>query len=604
MAIRIPGLSIDQSAADTGVSPLVQPVSPLSALAENVDLMGQIKQRKEQRDADAFSSKAGTELLLESQELLNQVTLETEDPNKITETFIEKYNELSASKAEGAPNAFARRQMEEKSNQLRATLGRAAIGIQADEVQAQRIDGLTDTLQKINNTVRTTGNLALGEVALQEALQGAESYTRTSELEDIREKAVNGMKTAHLDRLFEQGNMTEVRRLINDGDFNQDITTKQVDFYRKAIKKYQEEQVKLKRTNPIKAGYTPDLQLKDGIPLNQVVVLENEEAKLMVQEMSSANNPEEMTTIAKRVREKYGQGFMPNVASDLARAKLPGQYQAAFQMLTDPEGDTKYSQELGLLFESMTLGEAELKEQATLILKGEETLGFGSTVSDFKDQWSESVAGDILLLAGEGLDTSMVRKQSENIAMAHLAKTGNIDESIAIGTGWIMEGYEKIVINGVEARVPVEDVGQGSYNREKVQAGMDLIMAEDAIDILAPAYATGAIAENIKDLARPVLNDAGDGINMLGPRGEVLANKRGGVFNITFEAAEKATEIHATRQGLATSANTMKDIDDAFRAEDIGQLQLIIESLEQEGGGKRKSAIGIAKDRMNKLENR
>ena len=244
MAIEIPGLRVDQSIANTGVSQLTQNVNVASEVGAQLDVIGEIKLRKETRDADAYVSQKGTELLLESQTLFDKVVNETEDPNKITESFMNEYNTLYSDKVADAPNAIARRNLEQKSNTLRSSLAKAAIGVQAEEIQAQRINGLQNSVDSAIINTRNTGNLALGNLAIEEALSGAESYTRPSELRELQEAAAMELKGAYLDKQFESGNLGEVRSKINDPEFNKDLNPKQVDGYRKAIKAEQERRAK------------------------------------------------------------------------------------------------------------------------------------------------------------------------------------------------------------------------------------------------------------------------------------------------------------------------------------------------------------------------
>lgn len=236
MAIQIPGLRIDSSAGDTGLSPLVEPRSALSEAGAGIDIMADVQMRKEKRDSDAYIAEKSTELLLESQDLLNNVINETEDPNNITSTFNEKYNRLYSDKLSTAPNALARRELEQKNMQFRQSFGKAAIAEQANAVQAVRVDKFNKSANSLINEVRNSGNLQLGQVGLETLYENMASSLSVAEMLEFRNNTQNQVKTSYLDRAFEAGNLSEVRAKINDDDFAQDLNPRQVDAYRKAIK--------------------------------------------------------------------------------------------------------------------------------------------------------------------------------------------------------------------------------------------------------------------------------------------------------------------------------------------------------------------------------
>lgn len=242
MAYRIPGVNIEQ--ANLGVSRITETPNAFTEVGQNLAVQSDIMMRKEKRDADAYVSQKSTELVLESQELLNQTVLETENPEEITNVFLSKYNDLYATKVAGSPNELARRELEAKSNTLRTTMGKAAIGVQAEEIQATRLFNLQESVNKAVINTRNNGNYALGELALEEALSNAESYTTPSQLMELKKQGANQLKGAYLDKLFERENIGEVRRLINDPEFNQDLNLAQIDSYRTAIKKYNESKAK------------------------------------------------------------------------------------------------------------------------------------------------------------------------------------------------------------------------------------------------------------------------------------------------------------------------------------------------------------------------
>ncbi len=592
MAIEIPGLRIDQSAADTGVSQLTNTVSAASEIGAQIDVMADVRIRKETRDADAYVSQKSTELILESQTLFDKVVNETEDPNKITENFMTEYNTLYGGKVADAPNAIARRNLEEKSNQLRASLGKAAIGVQADEVQAKRINGLQNSVDAAVINTRNTGNLTLGNLAIEEALSGAESYTRPSELLALREQANNQLKEAYLDRQFESGNLGEVRSKINDPEFNKDLKPAQVDGYRKAIKAEQRRLEALSYSDPIAAGVSPEMQMKRGAPLSQVRVLSNKQATQAVQQISQFTKPEEMTQFSEQLKATYG-AFTPNAIAQMTKAGLPSMYSIAVQ--TASTEDTDFSQEQALMFDVIQQGSKEVKEAFKINLSAN-----NEAAKDFNAKFDESLKESLDVWRSEGKSASNIISLTENtrsMAQAHYNKFGNIDDAVNVATEFPLKDRAVIEADGVVMAI------DKNLNWEGVEVGIKEVKRDLATRVpVDDLIAASVIKKSVENESKFYPNETGDGVILLTTDKKIpLFDVRGELIEYKFDTLQNAAKTLIGKESLAQSPTLVKDIDSAFRRENEGELQLILESLRNEGGGKREGTIRSVESKLKKL---
>lgn len=113
-------------------------VSNAEQIGVGVDLFEGIKLEKDTRDAAAFNNKAQTDLQIFGVEALEQARTQSQTPEDITKNFLQiyeqRYNDIKAQ----SPNAIANKQLDEIYNQLRRSMGAAAMRTQVAETQTYR----------------------------------------------------------------------------------------------------------------------------------------------------------------------------------------------------------------------------------------------------------------------------------------------------------------------------------------------------------------------------------------------------------------------------------------------------------------------------------
>lgn len=196
MAITIPGLRIDGSAADTGVQPLTTPQGQLSEQAGTIGVIGEVQLRKDKRDAAAYNMTADANLQLYGAEALQDSINQVEKPEDITTTFVEKYNQRYQELRQNAPNNFAREQLDQRFQQLSTSYTKSAIVTQANEIQAYRLGQLEGLYSDISGRV-ASGKLTYdqGKAVLSSATDGAAEFTSPSKLQQIRRSAKQDLAT-------------------------------------------------------------------------------------------------------------------------------------------------------------------------------------------------------------------------------------------------------------------------------------------------------------------------------------------------------------------------------------------------------------------------
>ncbi|MCG8394195.1 MAG: hypothetical protein MI745_14045 [Pseudomonadales bacterium] len=224
-----------------GREDVVQRTDPLAQVGGLAAGVGQLLEQKERRDADAYNAKAQTELDMFGQEALEQATVEAESPEQISQIFFDKYktkrNELLA----GAPNDFAKIDLDETFQRMNSAYGKRAVANQAREVQAGRINDLTSSMDDIAGAVRNGMSDEQGLRMINEASQRSASFLSPSRERELREQGVYATKKARLDYLFEQGDLGEVGRLIADKKYNKELTADDIGAYRDALARQKRE---------------------------------------------------------------------------------------------------------------------------------------------------------------------------------------------------------------------------------------------------------------------------------------------------------------------------------------------------------------------------
>lgn len=244
--VRVPSLSFGTTSL--GVSDVNEPQSNVFNLAgAGLQTIGALQVAKEERDSKAYNIQAQNDLRMSGIEALEAAKNEAETPDDITPLFFEKFEAQRDSILEGAPNKRARKRFNEIYETTKGSFGERAISIQVSENQAVRLNQIEDAMQSKINVLRNGGNYGEISQLLEEDFKNADGVLSPSQLQDLRDKTTNQSKGAHLDYLFERGKLNDVKRLINDKDFNKDLTSRDIGSYRIAIKRQREENIRKAR---------------------------------------------------------------------------------------------------------------------------------------------------------------------------------------------------------------------------------------------------------------------------------------------------------------------------------------------------------------------
>lgn len=260
--VKIPDLLI--SSSKFGVSPVVEEINNLQVAGAALGAAGSVMDTIEERDADAYMADAETNLRLYGSEALVEAKNEAESPDQISNLFFEKYTKRKSDLINSAPNDKAVAKLDNLYNDLQARFGSAAINTQASEVQAFRINQLDRSADDLIVHVRNGGDYDFGVESLNSAIEKGSSFLSATALDERRFNKVADMKRARLDYLFEQGEVKEVTRLINDEQFNKELNSGDVSAYRSAVAKYKEEKQAKNDVAEYVAGSLPYLDITDS----------------------------------------------------------------------------------------------------------------------------------------------------------------------------------------------------------------------------------------------------------------------------------------------------------------------------------------------------
>jgi hypothetical protein len=230
---RIPDLRI--ASPSSGVSGVVQETNMFQLGQMVADETSHILERKENRDADAWMIKADEGLQLGALEDLDRATVESEDPNNISQSFFDIYQQRASKLLESAPNDAARSKFQERFVNLRSQYGKQALSTQVSETQKYRINNVESGIDSAVNHIITTGDYDTAKSIIDSTIKNAESFTSPSQLQTLRKTSMAQAKTANIDYLFRKGELDQAESLLIDPDYNKDIQSNDMIAFTKAI---------------------------------------------------------------------------------------------------------------------------------------------------------------------------------------------------------------------------------------------------------------------------------------------------------------------------------------------------------------------------------
>jgi hypothetical protein len=313
-------------------SDVVPQTNMLQVAGDALEGVGKIVQQKEERDSKAFQIAAGSELQLYGTQALEEARNEVEDPNKIGDLFFSKFNAKKDELLKNAPNDIAKNDFQDRFLQMQASFGSNAIRMQADEVQATRMIALDEALNKKINFVRNGGSFSDIMQSIEGDLANASAFTSPSELMKLKQNALGSVKSAHLDSLFESGDLGAVRKLINNEDFNKDISASQIGAYRNAIKRQEIENQEKASIRNIMNGEATYIDPKDKKAQKSVDLVFGESLADGFQQ----GDPQAMQ---QSINLSANTGIVPNQVKSFVRSAYvsgdTSQKNLAYQYITD-----------------------------------------------------------------------------------------------------------------------------------------------------------------------------------------------------------------------------------------------------------------------------
>ncbi len=437
--------------------------------------VGAIKQEKEKRDAKSWAIKADSDLRFAGLEALDEAKNEAESPDKIGELFFNKLEQRSADIRKNAPNKFASDEYESIYQNVRRGLGQQAISSELQETQALRRNQIEESINKGINFVRNGGSYSDTRQVLDNYFQQADEVLTPNELFEFKKKAQGQLKTSQLDYLFEQGRGDEVRRLINDAEYNKDLQPRQITAYRNALKKaYEEQKEQAAVLNTVEGGPTyldpKNKKTKKAIDLFYKANIENGLFSENPQERNAAYTDLQNLTLNTGVVPDSVQGFVRSayVSNDMAKKAQAYQYvdDIASQNpnILELSGITD-KQVTEATFYSQLIKDGVPENEAIQIIKSQETLMpevRKVRQSEFKDKPITSDLEDLfdIEIIGEP-DLPLLANQAETIKQDF----NRLAEQYYIATG-----------NKEAAKKRAEDVIKGKYSVSRVARDDGFIM--------------------------------------------------------------------------------------------------------------------------------
>jgi hypothetical protein len=501
----------------------------------------EIQQDKErqlqEREASGYLVEKGSNLQLSGQDSLEKARQEAESPNKIAESFFERFQNSYDDLAKDAPNEIAKQKLNERFLELRATFGKTAIQTQVDEIQNQRNTALDTSINKAANLVRQgmydDANLMVGYI-----YEDAATFKSAADITELKGKISNTLEVARLDGLFEKNNLSEVRTLINKPEST--LSAKQQETYRDAIRRQEEKLADMAVKDPV--GYlmatnqnpkniddVVSFQDKQGINQYNARVMSDDQARDMALQVNNITSPASMTQFLVQLKQNYGK-YTPNAVSDLVKQKIPPQFGYMLQMAN--EDPVKYSKPIELMFDVINTKKEDFNKLTSNNLNAS-----NDTLENFKNKLFTELEDDNQLMANEGLSSSsvsMIQETTLDLAKAHFNKYKNIDDAISFASDTLRNGYDIGDYNGSKFRISPD------YNRDSIEGGLEFAMSD--INVMAEYYdpvISKMVGDGLKDNGVFVTNADFSGLNLRSEDGDLLRDKGGRVINLKFNDLDK-----------------------------------------------------------------
>lgn len=549
--MRIPDINI--GGGQLGVRSVVPQTNPLEVVGAGLNIAGQIVEQKEKRDASAFVIGASTDLQLGGLQALEDAKAEAKNPDEISSLF---FNKLTAKRQEieqTAPNDFARQELNERYEQLRASLGGRAIQEQVQQQQAVRVQSVDNALLAKKNFIRNGGAFSDVMPLIERDLQDASTFMDAGKIAELKTKTMQEVKAARIDYMLENEDIKGVSELINDPTFSSDLPTKTIDATRNSIAKIKQDNKKLLETDP--AGYvakqakmegidySPDAAVKvqkdQGINPLQAQVIPKEEAKQLADRMTKIDNEIEMQSFLGNIKQTYGQ-YANNAIKDLNQAGLPKGYSYMLHM-----DEIQDAEELSLMFQATKAKESDFKELTSTNLKLA-----NKKPTDFQTDLSEKINDVMEVMNREGADQvtlNNIYNDTYTLASAHFNKYKDYDKAIAFAKNYLTKDIQILEFGDTMARIPADQ------DIDQVQTGLEILQKQAEVSITGVRSIFSSLVSNsLTDNARWVANEDGSGMLLLSNNNEPLLDKQGNRIQYTFKDIVKAAKSppQTVREGI------------------------------------------------------
>jgi len=533
--VRVPDLGFSNT--QQGMQEVVQETNALQVGGMALEGIGQLQQEKEKRDARAWSIKADTDLRFAAIDELEAAKNEAETPDKIGQLFFDKLETRRNKLGETAPNGYAQEEYNDIYENVRRGFGQQAVQVELAETQKFRQMQVDDAVQSQINFVRNGGSYSDSQVLLRGYFDSLDEVYSPTELKQYKDDAMKQMKGAQLDVLFEQGNLSQVKTLINDPNYNVDLSAKEIGAYRNAIKKQQQAILATKQTDPAKytklQGITDpqamiDYQVNElGIPAGQASILTDDEAKALVYNVNKVQTAEQFTQVLTELDNKYGN-LKVNAINDLVKQNLPSAYLYGANL--DPVND---AEALSLLFESTRGGEKETKNLMTTKLSTD-----SKTYSDFENELSSSLSEEIQYFIDEGKSPQTINEiinQAKNIASSAYIKGRSLSEAIDFSLETLQADFKTGEYNGSLFKIPSGYDDKSVNNIEA--ATKDIVQNIELFQV--DEISSGFVLPQQKESAKWVTNGDRSGLILVDEFGNSHLDKDGNLIQYTFDELNK-----------------------------------------------------------------
>lgn len=542
--MRLPDINPAQGSLQQ--SQVIRQPNILEGMGESLGVFGEMKARKEERDAREAVVEKSTDLHLGSIRALQEASLEAENPSQIGELFVKKYQTLTDNLGSGISSGRGKELFNEQAGRYREMFGAKALDLEFSQTMEKR----KNTLDRANNSY--ISNIRNGdEIDLN--IQGGETvWSQYREGDLINDNAYtegsyafkNSAVKARMDYLIENTKFQEAEDFLVNGDYKTNFTSDDVDVYREKIATAKTklkgaflddfvdayDTVNGKPESP--AAYVAAQELR-GVDPTLAKVLSKDEVKSISQQLNGIGSASQFNLFLQGAREKFGD-YTPNAIRQIVDDKDVGD-ELSYAMQMHPVVDAKA---IELIFEFKNKPIADLTKEMKARLPGNES--FDLTLN-------KRIKEDIDIISkNTGADPIFLREQTKRLAYSHVAKYGSTeDEAINYaastlrgGNTYVDFGNSKFLVSEYKYKPNEIQYIQDSIEDYTKQVGENIdIMTENKI--VADIVSKGLVRN--KDIEW-VSNNDGSGLFLQTSTGIMLIDKEGKPIEAKFKDLIKMGE--------------------------------------------------------------